>query len=161
MLTRTFLICILSFSIFAGLLSCVTQSPACRQPGDVFNLHVKTLNLASTTAGVPELQTLPDAVYADVLALRSSDMMKYQELVCRYLMVYEEFYQRHFRQSYSLISPSEVESLAYLREGNNRFFVLRCFMDFSGYAAGKDGFPSNAAGIWWRANKPTGSSKVP
>ncbi len=125
-----------------------------RVDGMTFAEYVDSFKVALPDRGVPELQELPDAVYQDVLKLKESDEALYQRLVCRQLMKYDDFYMRNFRQSYSLISPYEFEAGEHAVEGNNKFFLLRCFMEFSGTKIypDEDLYPSNTVEDWYKAN---------
>lgn len=82
--------------------------------------------------------TLPNDVYVAALALKKKDWNQYAKTVCEYLMKYDEYYQKNFRQWYDLVSPEEIEhntSTHYFKirgDGNDPLFLLREFVEFSG-----------------------------
>ncbi|HDZ21220.1 hypothetical protein LCGC14_0226440 [marine sediment metagenome] len=125
------------------------------EPGVAFSDYVDSFEVtwpANTAA--PTLQKLPDEVYQDVLKLKKSDEQLYQRLVCKQLMKYGDFYIGARMHGHTLISPSEYESGEYAVEGNNKFFLLRRFMEFSGTKIypHEDLFPSNTVRHWYEAN---------
>ncbi|HDZ22257.1 hypothetical protein LCGC14_0274960 [marine sediment metagenome] len=132
------------------------------EAGTTFLAYVGSFEVTMPGRDIPHLEKLPDDVYEDVLRLKESDEALYQRLVCAQLMKYDDFYQRNFRQSHSLISPSEFEAGQHAVDGNNKFFLLRCFMEFSGTKIypDEDLFPSNTVRDWYEANMPAASVDV-
>ncbi|HOI56494.1 MAG TPA: hypothetical protein PLP01_14695 [Phycisphaerae bacterium] len=95
------------------------------------------------TEGVPELMPLPENVYQDALRLKNENYPRFIECATVVLRKYHEYYVGSFRQSYSFLSPDEMESKAYLVEGNNKFFLLREFLNHHGVEPSReDGMPS-------------------
>jgi len=117
--------------------------------GDAFSEYVSSFKVELSTKTIPELQTISDSIYKDVLALKNFDSGRYKKLVCEFLMKYDDYYIKKFNQSYSLINPDEIKSKKYTVEGNNKFFLLRCFMKFSKIKVREDGFPSNSIKHWY------------
>ena len=146
LLMKSLLIAIL---LIMGLSSCSCPK-AGQEAGGLFSEYVSSFEPDSSEEKVvPELEKLPDSVYEDVLALKASDEVRYRELVCELLLKYHNHYLENFRQTYSLANPHEMESREYAAEGNNRFFLLRCFMEFSNTRVRNDGFPTSAVKHWY------------
>jgi len=94
---------------------------------------------------VPVLQPLPEEVYESSRVVAREDRPQFEDLVCLYLAKYHLYYLRHCHQAYSLVAPDEL-GLAGSKTGeNDKFFMLRAFLEFSGYRVEEeDGLPSYA-----------------
>lgn len=142
------------YMVIGTVLSCLSgcaKSDA-MQGNSLFERYVTTFQ-PSPPDGivVPELQPLPDEVYASAIVMAKNDRPRFEEMVCLYLARYDIYYLRHCHQRYSLVAPDEVQLVNAKSTHNDKFFMLNAFFDFSGTKVEQDGAPSNLVIFYCRA----------
>ena len=112
------------------------------------NFHVEDVDPGK----FPDVITLPDEVYKMALQCKNADPSLFGLAVALILSKYHHFYLATFRQGYGLVDPSDFESGEYLKRGNTRYFLLREFLDATGWSSNIENASSGATNAWFRSH---------
>jgi len=152
-----YVVFLFTFVAFLGV-SCKTNSGMSRKTNDVhmgnyFVTYVYSFKLPPGGYSIG-LQPLPEKAYIAALKLYEESPARFCYYAALYLEKYHDYYIRHQRIDYSFLSPDDLETEAWNKKGNTKFFVLRLFMKETGIYPTREGWYSCQAAAWLSTRSP-------